>query len=116
MHIDPNSMIAVLFIGLWMFVMICVGVRVLRTRLAKEKTVKAVVLDKQKVDVFSKYAGNGSRQKYIIIFLAEGKRLSFYVSEYSYGGYRIDETGILRYKGHRLIDFDQRPIDRSPLE
>lgn len=105
MHIDVNFIIVVLFIGLWSSVMICVSIRLIRNRLAKETTVQAVVVDKKKVDTFSKYSGNGRRQKYIVIFLVKGKKLSFNVSEYSYGGYRKNESGTLKYKGDRLIDF-----------
>ena len=31
---------------------------------------------------------------------------SFYVSELSYGGYRVGESGTLKYRGDRIIDFN----------
>jgi hypothetical protein len=41
----------------------------------------------------------------VVTFSAEGKRLSFYVSAFSYAGYTINESGMLTYKGDRLIGF-----------
>lgn len=100
----PNILI-ILVSALWLFVLIRVIFRVVKNKYAPVKTVKAVVVDKHKIETFSKYSGNGKREKYVIVFSAEGKKLSFYVSEFSYGGYRIKETGKLKYKGDRLIDF-----------
>ena len=34
-----------------------------------------------------------------------GKKKVFYVSAFSYSGYRQNETGTLRYRGDRIIDF-----------
>lgn len=48
---------------------------------------------------------NGKHIRYVIVFEAEGKTLSFYVSEFSFGGYRKGERGKLTYQGGRLIDF-----------
>ena len=67
------------------------------------RTVQAKVVDKNKVDFPSKY---GTTPKYAIVFQTDkGKKLSFYVSEFSYGGYRRGETGTLKYQGDRIIDF-----------
>jgi len=55
--------------------------------------------------VFAKYSGNGKREKYVIVFSVGGKKKSFYVSEFSYGGYRINEKGVLKYKGDKIVDF-----------
>lgn len=100
-----NTVILVLFIGIWIIAMVGIAVKVFKNKLAPVKTVKAVVIDKNKVEVFSKYAGNGKREKYVVVFQAEGKKLSFYVSEFSYRGYKLKETGTLTYKGDRIIDF-----------
>jgi len=54
------------------------------------------------VEQFSKY---GKRVKYAVTFLTDGKKKSFYVSEFSYNGYRKGEKGTLTYQGDRLIDF-----------
>ena len=67
------------------------------------RTIRAKVIDKNKVEFPSKY---GKNTKYAIVFQTEGgKKLSFYVSEFSYGGYRRGETGTLKYQGDRIIDF-----------
>ncbi len=79
--------------------------RFLKNRLAPVKTVKAQVVDKNKVTFFSKTGKNGKSTRYAVVFMVEGKKLSFYVSEFSYGGYRKGETGTLKYKGDRIIDF-----------
>ena len=74
-------------------------------RYAPIKTVQAVVIDKNKVETFSKYSGNGKSEKYVIVFSVEGKKKSFYVSQFSYNGYRVNEKGTLKYKGDKLIEF-----------
>lgn len=105
MPIDAGNIVGVLFLVLWLVAFIIIVIRMLRSKFEAVKTVKATVIDKNKIETFSKYAGNGKRNKYVIVFEANGKKLSFYVSEFSYGGYRIKETGILKYRGDRLIDF-----------
>lgn len=80
-------------------------VRMLGKRFAPVKTVKAEVVGKQKTESFSKYAGTGRHVRYVVVFMAEGKKRSFYVSEFSYGGYRCGEKGTLKYKGDRILDF-----------
>ena len=92
-------------IALCLVVMIAYIARFLRDKCSPVKSVKAVVVHKQPVETFSRYAGNGKHTKYAVTFLAGGKKLSFYVSEFSYKGYRINESGTLKYKGSRLIDF-----------
>ena len=100
-----NTVILVLFIGLWVLAMVGVAVKLFKNRLASIKTVKAEVIGKNKIEGFSKYAGNGKREKYVVVFQAEGKKLSFYVSEFTYRGYKPGETGTLKYKGDKIIDF-----------
>ena len=92
--------VTLLAIAFSLFVMIRLIARWIAARHEPVKTVKAQVVDK-----FSKYAGSGKRKQYIVVFSAEGKRLSFYVSEFSYGGYRVNEWGTLTYQGSRLVDF-----------
>ena len=94
-----------LFMGVSALAAISYFVRVIKNKRAPVKTVSAVVVDKHKIETFSKYSGTGKREKYVIIFSANGKKLSFYVSEFSYGGYKINEKGTLKYKGDRLIEF-----------
>ncbi len=101
----PGNIVGYVFIGIWLLAFAAIAIKQLRNRYAPVKSVKAVVVDKQITEVFSKYAGNGKQKKYVVVFLANGKKLSFYVSEFSYGGYRIKEKGTLKYKGSKLIDF-----------
>ncbi len=69
------------------------------------KTVKAKVIAKNRIENFSRYSGTGKSYRYAVVFEATGKKLSFYVGEFSYGGYRIGETGTLKYRGSRIVDF-----------
>lgn len=81
---------------------ILIIIRVATGLMKPVKTVKAEVLSKSECKVFTKY---GEKHRYSVVFSADGKRLSFYVSELSYHGYREKEVGYLTYKGNRLIDF-----------
>lgn len=94
-----------LFVGISVFAIVILLVKLIKNRIAPVKTVKAVVMDKQKVEVFSKYSGTGKREKYVVVFTVDGKKKSFYVSQFSYGGYSLNEKGTLKYKGDKLIDF-----------
>lgn len=80
--------------------------RGIRNWLAPVRSVKAQVIGKNTVESFSKTGPGGKRIRYVVIFEAEGKRRSFYVSEFSYRGYRKAERGTLTYKGDRLIGFE----------
>ena len=100
-----NIVIITLFVGIGVLAMVSILVRLVKNRHAPIKTVQAVVIDKNKVETFSKYSGNGKSKKYVIVFSIGGKKKSFYVSELSYNGYRVNEKGILKYKGDKLIEF-----------
>ena len=101
----PQIIFVSLLFGLWFFVAIKMGIRYFRGRHAKVKTVKAKVIDKFRAETFDKYHGSGKACQYRVVFEAEGKKRSFAVSEFSYGGYRVGETGTLKYQADRLIDF-----------
>lgn len=101
----PNIIITSLFIGIGILAMGGFIVRIIKNRYAPIKTVKAVVVDKNKVETLSKYSGKGKSVKYVIVFFADGKKKSFYVSQFSYNGYRVNEKGTLKYKGDKLIEF-----------
>ena len=81
--------------------------RVLIDRFSGEKIVEAIVVEKQKYTdrVMSKAKAPYDRERYVIIFMAENKKLSFYVSEFSYKTYRKNQKGMLTYKGSKIIDF-----------
>ena len=100
-----SIVIASLMLGLWLWAMVRLLIKVIKTKHAPFKSVKAVVIDKHINETFSKYSGNGKHEKYVIVFSVDGKRKSFYVSQFSYNGYRINEKGTLEYKGDRIIGF-----------
>ena len=100
-----NIVIASLFMGVGALALVSILVKAVKNRYAPLKTVKAVVIDKNKVENFSKYSGTGKSEKYVIVFSVDGKKKSFYVSQFSYNGYRVNEKGTLKYKGDKLIDF-----------
>lgn len=89
--------LAVLY-GIYLF-------RLVWHRFAPVRTAKAMVVDKFKTETFSKYSGNGKSVRCVVVFSVEGKKRSFPVSEFSYGGYRIGETGTLTYRGDRIRNF-----------
>lgn len=104
----PGNMYNIIMWCFWALLAVVWIIAIVRTigkRFAPLKTVKAEVIDKHKVEFFSKYAENGKHTRYVVTFLAESKKLSFYVSEFSYGGYRKGEKGKLTYKGDKLVDF-----------
>ena len=100
-----NIVIVSLFMGVGALALVSLLVKAVKNRYTPIKTVKAVVIDKNKVEAFSKYSGNGKSEKYVIVFSANGKKKSFYVSQFSYNGYRINEKGTLKYKGDKIIEF-----------
>lgn len=102
---NPYNIIMLCFAGLLAVVWIIAIVRTVHKRFAPLKTVKAEIIDKHTVEFFSKYKGNGKHVRYVVVFSAEGKKLSFYVSEFSYGGYRKGEKGKLTYRGDKIVDF-----------
>ena len=101
----PENIMNYVFFGIWLFFCVAVLIRVIKNKCAPVKTEKAVVVHKQTVEQFSKYSGNGKHIKYVVVFSVDGKNRSFYVSQFSYNGYRVNEKGTLTYKGDRLIDF-----------
>ena len=100
-----NIVIISMFIGVGALAMVSIIARRIKNRYASVKTVKAVVIDKHIVENFSKYSGNGKSEKYVIVFSIDGKKKSFYVSQFSYNGYRVNEKGLLKYKCDKLIEF-----------
>ena len=97
----PSIIIGSLFVGIWLLVLI----RFIGNKLAPVETVKAQISHKHIQEVFSKYSGSGKSRKYVVVFIAEGKTMSFCVSEFSYNSYRVNDRGTLTYKGNRLIKF-----------
>ena len=100
-----NIVITSIFIGIGALAMGSIIARTIKNRYAPITVVEAVIIDKNKIESFSKYSGNGEAEKYVIVFSVNGKKKSFYVSQFSYNGYKVNEKGILKYKGNKLISF-----------
>ena len=93
--------------ALFLLVFVRIVYKVIKSRTSPEKTVEAVVVGKNVVERFSKYSGNSKTESYVIAFMVEGKKKTFYVSEFSYNnGYNIGEKGMLTYQGDNLISFE----------
>lgn len=97
-----SNILPLLFLVLFLLFL----VRLLTNAMAPVKRVKATVTNKYKEALFSKYSGDGKRERFVVVFSAEGKTLSFQVSEFSYGGYRLNQRGTLTYRGNQIIAFD----------
>ena len=100
-----STIIASLLLGLWVLVILSFFVRLVKNRHAPVETVRAVVIDKHTVETFSKYSDTGKRGKFVVVFSVGGKKLAFYVSEFSYSGYQIADKGTLTYQGDKIIGF-----------
>lgn len=96
----------ILFSAFIAFLLIAPIIRMVMGALGSTKTVTAVVEKKYVVQAFSKYAGNGVSEKYMIAFSVDGKTKRFQVSQFSYNGYQVNEKGMLTYKGNQLIKFE----------
>ena len=98
--------IGIPFVLFLAFLFIAPIVRIIYTSLQSKKTVKATIVEKHISERVSKYAGDGRPKTCIVVFSIEGKTKSFQVSEFSYDGYQVNDTGMLTYKGNRLIKFE----------
>ena len=96
---------AILCFALW----ISIVVRIVRSRFGTVKSVYATVTDKCKTEngTYSKWQSLFPQKHFTVVFDVSGKRMSFYVSEYSYDGYHKGQRGTLIYKGNRIIDFKE---------
>lgn len=102
----PDNMPSMIMMGIMILVSLLAFSRWALKRMAPVKTVQAKVVDKHVIKLaYSKTGTYGKKERYAVVFQTDGKKLSFYVSEFSYHGYRKGETGKLTYKGDRIIDF-----------
>lgn len=102
---DILYIIPILLTFLWIgYLLYRIAKRLLGNRSAPVRTVAAKVVDKSKTAPVSPHPGLRHEICYVV-FSVNGKRKGFRVSEFSYNGYRVGETGTLKYQGDRLIDF-----------
>lgn len=97
--------VGALLITFIVVLIIAVVVRTVMKNNAKEVTVQATVCDKHKGQRFSKYAGGGTVEEYFVVFDIGSQKKRFLVSDFSFNGYNINDTGMLTYQGDRLISF-----------
>ena len=100
-----SIVIGCLFGIIFALALVRILIKAVKNRCSSVKTVPATIVDKQTVEHFSKYAGNGKQVKYVVVFSVNGKRKGFCVSQFSYDGYHVGEKGTLKYKGDQLIEF-----------
>ena len=100
----PNVIHAIVAILIFVYWILIIR-KIMISRYAPVQTVKAKVVDKYKPDMVSKYHGTFQQERYIVVFDVNDKKLSFDVSEFSYGNYQIDQKGTLKYKGTKMISF-----------
>ena len=98
--------IFLVFMGVLILIYSVPIIRIIQSKFGSTKMVKAVVTNKYVSKSFSKYAGNGRNAKYVIVFSVDGKKKYFNVSQFSYEGYHVNETGTLTYKGSTIIKFE----------
>ncbi len=103
----PGYIVNGMFLTAGLVIFVGILLRTTRNRLAKEKTVSATVINKQCYDrrVYRKAEAPYTKKEYVVTFLCGERKLHFNVSEYSYKHYKVNQEGILRYKGSNLLDF-----------
>ena len=94
-------------IGLVVYAYIRLFTRGFGSLVGPVKSAKAKVIDKNIwYTTGEKAKGYKKKPNYVIVFSIEnGKKKSFYVSELSYQGYHVGESGTLKYRGDRIIEF-----------
>ena len=100
-----NQMLSIFSIVLFFLCWFLIIKRVFGNKYAPVKTVKAEVIDKYKPEEVSRYPGVPKAETFMVVFQTKDKRLSFYISEFSYHNYQIKEKGTLKYKGNQIISF-----------
>lgn len=101
-----NKLIVLLAMACTLFVFGKIFYQTIRDKYTKVKTAKARVVDKFKADQFARIYGSAARvPQYYVVFQMNGRKKAFRVSEFSYAGYRIGESGTLKYRGGKLVDF-----------
>lgn len=100
-----NAVLFSLFMGVGGLALLGGILRLAKNHSAPVRRVFATVIDKQELESFSRYSGDGKRREYIVVFSVEGKKKAFSVFRFSYDSYRLHEKGVLTYKGNRILSF-----------
>lgn len=82
-------------------------IRLMYRYFSKEKQEAAIVVKKQSYDkqIYRKKEASFVKKEYFVTFQCGNKKRHFEVSEFSYDNYKVNQKGVLRYQGSRLIDF-----------
>ena len=100
----PN-IVSCIYLVLVLAITVSLAIKLGKNVFAPTVVANAKVVNKQTVETFSKYARTSKHTKYAVTFSVNGKNRSFYVSAFSYNGYKKGDTGVLTYKGDKLISF-----------
>ncbi len=100
-----SNVIHVFLVILLLLCWLLIITKLIQNRFAPVKTVRAEVVDTFRSKIISKSPGVGQQERYFVVFEADGKRISFAVSEFSYRSYEKEDQGMLTYKGSQLISF-----------
>jgi len=102
-----SEMVLQIFVGI-LFLVILIGlvIRLFKDYAGKTKTVMATLANKSdfSYEVVSKF-GSSEKTNYTLTFEFEGITKEFSVSYFVYDSFEIGESGILKFKGNRYIDF-----------
>ena len=103
-----GNVVNFIFVVIGAVIVIGIIIRVIINIFSKEKSIKAIVVDKQSYDkqIYRKSQAPFTRKEYVITFLCGNKKKYFNVSELSYRNYKVNQKGTLKYKGNQMIDFN----------
>ena len=100
-----SDVINYILIGISLLCWFLIILKLIQNKFSSVKTLKAEVVYKYKPNVVSKYPESWKPKSCVVVFKIKEKKLSFNVSEFSYGNYKISEKGTLKYKGNKIISF-----------
>jgi len=103
-----GNIVNLIFALIGAIIVIGIIIRVIINLFSKEKSIKAIVVDKQSYDkqIYRKSQAPHTRKEYVITFLCGNKKKYFNVSELSYRNYKVNQKGTLKYKGNQIVDFN----------
>lgn len=107
MNFDFGVAVNVFFVLVGLIILVGILIRAAKNTIAKEQQAQAVVVNKQYYQqrVIRKQSNPYDEDCYVVTFKVGDKKLSFCVSEFSYHDYKVNQKGMLRYRGTKIIDF-----------
>lgn len=100
-----GSIINIIFILVFLICWVLIIIRLVHTRFAPVKTIKAQIVDKYKLNTKSIYPKTFKGDMCKVVFKTKNKKLSFLVSQITFDNYKKGQKGTLKYKGNKIIDF-----------